>query len=243
MPFGKRVIYVGPIYTLSLKMARRKYSADLDLTIRICSAFDALWSCGHPRPYAFIVECLNSSTWSARRQGWSIQDVQTRLRVFENRLPEFLQEWPPFAAAYVAIFAPDVFREAKHAYFTGTHVQFFFRNSLLVGRRLKSDLKSITQAVYAKYDLARALPLLTDFQAPLIRNLITEGLKQKSRNAKYQKALDQRLRPVANAPSILGLLIFSIPFDGRAENEVDVEQFPGFRERFNSLFGVRTERS
>jgi hypothetical protein len=125
------VTYRSPLHEVSWdKSARRKFSSDLDLTLRICLARDALWYGGHPRPLSFITEQLNRNSWSGRHQGWTIQDVESRLKPFRNELvPEDEQPWPAFVAGWLEQTDAERYTKALEAYCQGHEVRFCFKAS------------------------------------------------------------------------------------------------------------------
>ena len=140
------VTYRSPLYEISWdKSARRKFSSDLDLTLRICLARDALWYGGHTRPLAFITEQLNKSSRSERHQGWKVQDVQSRLKPFKNQLvPEDEQTWPAFVVRWLEQTDVEMYKRAFEAHCHGREVRFCFRVSGSTGtcRRMRKRTRT-----------------------------------------------------------------------------------------------------
>jgi hypothetical protein len=117
------------------KGARRKFSSDLDLTLRIFLARDALWYAGHSRPLSFIAEQLNGHFRSGRHQGWTVQDVESRLKSFRDQLvPEAEQTWPAFAARWLEKTDVGKHKRAFEVYLRGGEVRFCFKVAGSTGR-------------------------------------------------------------------------------------------------------------
>jgi len=135
-----QVTYRSPLYEVSWdKSARRKFSSDLDLTLRICLACHALSRGGHPRPLSFIAEQLSRSLRSTRSQGWTVQDVESRLKAFRDQLvPEDEQPWPGFVAGWLARTDVEEYKRAFAAYWHGRTVRFCFKVPGTTGRNRRN---------------------------------------------------------------------------------------------------------